>query len=81
MSYILLLIMIARIINNFHMQQKDLFSHYKPVIPNGSQYLTGLKLSNSMKGGELTTFVPIKGRQIKYITLRSKVLLLRSHGL
>lgn len=44
------------------MQTKDLFAHYKYIQPHANAYLTGLKLSNSLKGSEVMQFVPLKGR-------------------
>ncbi|KAM3136490.1 hypothetical protein pb186bvf_011448 [Paramecium bursaria] len=46
------------------MAQNNLFAHYK--LPEYDSYITGLKLKNSLAGGELTKFIPIKGRQIKF---------------
>lgn len=46
------------------MAQNNLFAHYK--LPEYDSFITGLKLRNSLAGGELTKLIPIKGRQIKY---------------
>lgn len=43
-------------------QQTDLFAHYKPPQVKTDSYVTGLELSNSLKGRELVKFVPINGR-------------------
>lgn len=45
---------------------KDPWAHWLPPTLNGNSFRTGLKIANTLKGGELVEFIPISGKLVKY---------------
>jgi cysteinyl-tRNA synthetase len=46
-------------------ETKDLWAHWIPPKPTDSSFRTGLKIANTLKGGELVEFIPHQGKLVK----------------
>jgi hypothetical protein len=60
--------------NKFNMisDSKDPWAHWIAPVPNDKSYRTGLKLANTLKGGQLVEFIPSSGKLVKYFLLTAQ---------